>query len=196
MSLLPPTLPLYHEKFPYTISLQWRKIFSFVLSLRVSFSANWTYCSRFFFLPEIIPRIFPVRSRSSAWTKQCRDQRMWRCFRFTKKSRWVCLTLLGSLSPWSGLSASRVWRWDEWQSTEWTISDKASWRQWKRQEKLCWWCENFVQRIAMNPFQQETLKKLNNSKISFPEKSVDILKSMETKGEQDVFAFISNSTSS
>ena len=51
-------------------------------------------------------------------------------------------------------------------------------------------------RFAMNPFQQETLKKLNNSKISFPEKLVDILKSMETKGEQDVFAFISNSTSS
>ena len=48
-------------------------------------------------------------------------------------------------------------------------------------------CKGF----AMNPFQQETLKKLNNSKISFPEKSVDILKSMETKGEQDVVAFIS-----
>ena len=47
----------------------------------------------------------------------------------------------------------------------------------------------------MNPFQQEMLKKLNNLKISFPEKSVDILKSMETKGEQDVFAFIPNSTS-
>ena len=43
----------------------------------------------------------------------------------------------------------------------------------------------------MNPFQQETLKRLNNSKISFAEKSVDLLKSMETKGEPDVFTFIS-----
>ena len=42
----------------------------------------------------------------------------------------------------------------------------------------------------MYPFQQEKLKKMNNSDISFPEKTVQVLKCMETKGEEDVVAFI------
>ena len=47
-------------------------------------------------------------------------------------------------------------------------------------------CKGF----AMNPFQQEKLKKMNNSNISFPGKTVQVLKCMETKGEEDVVAFI------
>ena len=49
-------------------------------------------------------------------------------------------------------------------------------------------CKGF----AMNPFQQDKLKKLNNSNISFPDKSIETLKCMEIKGEQDVVAFIAD----
>ena len=44
--------------------------------------------------------------------------------------------------------------------------------------------------IAMNPFLENKLKRVNNSKIHFPEKSVDIVRVMEKKGEQDVVSFI------
>ncbi len=44
----------------------------------------------------------------------------------------------------------------------------------------------------MNPFLQEKLVKLNNSKISFPEKSIEALKGMEIKGEEDVVAYITD----
>ena len=47
-------------------------------------------------------------------------------------------------------------------------------------------CKGF----AMNPFQQDKLKKMNNSNISFAEKTVHVLKCMEAKGEEDVVAFI------
>ena len=49
-------------------------------------------------------------------------------------------------------------------------------------------CKGF----AMNPFLEDKLKKLNNSKISFPEKSIGVLKGMEVKGEEDVVAFITD----
>ena len=44
------------------------------------------------------------------------------------------------------------------------------------------YCKGF----AMNPFLEDKLKRVNNSKIFFPEKAVETLKSMETKGEKDV----------
>ena len=49
-------------------------------------------------------------------------------------------------------------------------------------------CKGF----AMNPFLNDKLKRINNSKISFPEKSVENLKCMESKGENDVVTFIND----
>ena len=191
MSLLPPTLPLYHEKFPYTISLQWRKIFSFVLSLRVSFSANWTYCSRFFFLPEITPRIFPARSRSSAWTKQCRDQRIWRSFRFTKKRRWVCLTSLGSLLPWSLLLEFEDGMNDNPQSEP---------SRTKHHEDNENFRKNFVGDVKILckelPWIHSNKKRWKSwTTRRFHSQKSQLIYLRVWKGEQDVFAFISNSTS-
>ena len=44
----------------------------------------------------------------------------------------------------------------------------------------------------MNPFLKEKLKRVNNSKIHFPDKSVEIVKAMEKKGEEDVTSFITD----
>ena len=49
-------------------------------------------------------------------------------------------------------------------------------------------CKGF----AMNPFLDDKLKKVNNSKICFPEHFVEKLKRMETKGEKDVVAFVTD----
>ena len=39
----------------------------------------------------------------------------------------------------------------------------------------------------MNPFLEDKLKRVDNSKILFPEKAIETLKSMEVKdGEKDV----------
>lgn len=45
--------------------------------------------------------------------------------------------------------------------------------------------------FALIPFLGEKFKKVNNSKICFPDNSVDILKGMEEKEEGDATAFIS-----
>ena len=50
------------------------------------------------------------------------------------------------------------------------------------------YCKGF----AMNPFLEDKLKRVNNSKIFFPEKAVETLKFMETKGEKDVVGFITD----
>ena len=44
----------------------------------------------------------------------------------------------------------------------------------------------------MNPFLDDKLKKVNNSKIFFPENFVAKLKRMKTKGEKDVVAFVTD----
>ncbi len=49
-------------------------------------------------------------------------------------------------------------------------------------------CKGF----AMNPFLEDKLKRVNNSKIFFPDKTVEALKCMETKGEKDVVGFITD----
>ena len=49
-------------------------------------------------------------------------------------------------------------------------------------------CKGF----AMNPFLDDKLKRINNCKISFPEKSVENLNGMETQGENAVVTFIND----
>ena len=49
-------------------------------------------------------------------------------------------------------------------------------------------CKGF----ALNPFLEEKLKRINNSKVFFLEKAVEVLKVMEAQGEKDVEGFITD----